>query len=510
MSSLRERLSFLPFMGKRTVLEKREKAFDLQLLDVDFFCQLSYMSAIATSGITRSGLFDYAAALPYISARYFKRAVFVARAFNHDYASACRIVGQATKEPEVKAFLLRFSGALSSGEDVTTFLLRESEISADSYGNHYERRLETLKKWTDAYIALIMTTAIITIVSVVSMIIGNITTAVIMGMATLTILTTIGGVYLIYRAAPREVKVHSLPIRSREYGISLQIFRLMGPLVVAIVISMLVMGIDIGYVLMVASILLLPLGLVSKQDDKKIDKRDSDIAGFFRSLGGVSQAIGATTTEAMGRLDFRALGYLRDDVTMLYNRLTAGIDAKLCWSRFVGETGSEQVSRASRIFLDAITLGGRPQAVGNAASGFAMQIALLRNKRRLIDAGIMWLTIIMHLVLSVLVIFVYQILLSFSVLMEKVMPGGTAGEAASAGLPTFGVLGSGSSALQLLYFMVIAIVLVLAFANAMAIFATAGGHIFKLAYYLSFTLGLSGAAITFVPPFVSAMFLSFA
>ncbi len=84
MQALLSRLSFLPFLGDKAATQRREKSFDPQLLAVDFFCQLSYMSAIATSGITRSGLFDYAAALPYISARYFKRAVFVARAFNHD------------------------------------------------------------------------------------------------------------------------------------------------------------------------------------------------------------------------------------------------------------------------------------------------------------------------------------------------------------------------------------------------------------------------------------------
>ena len=510
MLSLLSRLSFLPFMSRFKAGQTREKAFDAQLLDVDFFCQLSYMSAIATSGITRSGLFDYAAGLPYISARYFKRAVFVARAFNHDYAEAARIVGQATNEPEVKAFLLRFSGALSSGEDIAVFLLRESEVSADSYGNHYERRLETLRKWTDAYIALIMTTAIITIVSVVSMIIGNISTMVIMGMASVTIIVTIVGVWMIYRAAPREVKVHSLPIRSKEYGYSRHIVRLVMPLALAVVIVLLVLGVDIGIVLMVAGAFLLPLGLVSKLDDKKIDKRDSDIAGFLRSLGGIGQAIGATTTEAMGRLDFRSLGYLREDVTLLYNRLMAGIDPKLCWDRFVGETGSEQVDRSVRIFRDATILGGQPQAVGNSASAFAMQIALLRAKRQLIDSGIMWLTIVMHLVLSVLVVFVYQILLSFSGLLEQVMPGGDSGSMITDGLPSFGLLASDSIALQLLHFMIILVVIVLAFANATAVFATAGGHVFKLSYYLSFTLSISGAAITFVPPLVQTMFLSFA
>jgi len=125
-------------------------------LDMDFFCQLSYMAAIATSGISRSGLFHHAASLPYLSARYFKKAEFVAKAFNHDYSEACRIVGETTKEPEVKSVLLRLSGALSSGEDITTFMERESQVFAESYSNSYERRLEVLRKWTDAYVALIL------------------------------------------------------------------------------------------------------------------------------------------------------------------------------------------------------------------------------------------------------------------------------------------------------------------------------------------------------------------
>jgi hypothetical protein len=40
--------------------------------------------------------------------------------------------------------------------------------------NDYERRLDLLKKWGDAYVSLIMTTALVTVMSVVSMMIGNV------------------------------------------------------------------------------------------------------------------------------------------------------------------------------------------------------------------------------------------------------------------------------------------------------------------------------------------------
>ena len=494
--------------GEETADKSSMKSADMQLLEVDSFCHLSYMAAIATSGISRAGLFEYAARLPYISARYFKRAVFVAKAFNHDYAQACRIVGQNTKEPDAKAFLLRLSGALSSGEDIVSFLQRESNVASDSYGNQYERRLEILRKWTDAYVALIMTTAIVTIVAVVSMMIGNVTTAFVLGLSSLTILVTIGGVWLIYRACPRETKVHSLPVRSKEQNVARHLARLTLPAAVVVSVMMLVMKIDLGYVLMAAGIIVLPLGLVSRVDDGKVDKRDSDIAGFLRSLGGVSQAIGATINEAMTRLDFHSLGSLREEVGLLHTRLMAGIDGRLCWDRFVGETGSEQVNRSVRTFLDGVFLGGEPELVGNSASGFAMKIALLRAKRRLIEAGILWLAVVMHIVLSVLVVFVYQILVSFTALVAEVLPPADVNSAAmsATGMPVFGIYGGVSAEMDLLHMMVITIVLVLTFANATAIFATSGGHIYKLFFYLALTLCSSGAAIVFVPPVVEMMF----
>jgi len=484
-----------------------KKSIDKQLLDVDFFCHLSYMAAIATSGISRSGLFEYAAKLPYISSSYFKRAVFVAKAFNHDYAEACRIVGQNTDEPEVKAFLLRMSGAMSSGEDIVVFLQREAQVSSDAYGNQYERRLETLRKWTDAYVALIMTTAIVTIMAVVSMMIGNVTVAFVIGLSVLTIVVTIAGVWLIYNAAPRENKNHKLPVRSKEQTLARNLSRLTLPIAVVVAAFMLVMKIDLGYVMMVVSIFILPLGLLGKIDDGKIDKRDGEVAGLLRSLGGVSQAIGATVNEAMARLDFHSLGSLERDVNLLYTRLLAGIAPNLCWNQFVGETGSEQVNRSVRTFLDGVSLGGEPELVGNSASGFAMKISLLRAKRKLIESGILWLAIVMHVVLSALVLFVYQILVSFTELIETVMPDETGIDALTAsGMPSFGLYGGASTELSLLHFMVITIVLVLAFANATAIYATSGGHIYKIFFYLALTLGASGGAIILVPPIVKMMF----
>ena len=480
------------------------KPVNPEILEMDFFCQLTYMAAIATSGISRTGLFQYAANLPYISARYFQKANFVAKAFNHDYAEACRMVGQSTAEPEVKSLLLRLSGALSSGEDIAVFLERESQVFSDSYSNQYGRRLEVLKKWTDAYVAMIMTSAIVTVMAVVTMMIGNVTTAFILALSALTIVVTMSGAWLIYHTAPREIKAHSLPCRSREQDMARGIAKITLPVIGIMILAAVIMKIDVGWIMLSSGVLLFPLGLISRKDDQNIEKRDMDIAGLLRSLGGVSQAIRATVSEAMGRLDFHSMGSLKEDVELLYTRLLAGINPDRCWERFVGETGSEQINRSVRIFWDGVNLGGEPERVGNDASAFAMQISLLRAQRSIITSGMQWLAIAMHVILTGVVVFIYQTLVSFSTLVQEVAPPGGLTDVMP-GMQSFGIYGGGSAELGLLHFMIIMIVIVLTLANAFAIYATGGGHIFKLSFYLAIMATISGAALIFVPPVVNMM-----
>jgi flagellar protein FlaJ len=481
-----------------------KKAFDRQALDLDFFSQLTYMAAISTSGIARGGLFQYASRLPYISARYFRRADFVARMFNHDYSRACQIIGEKTRETEVKALLLRLSGALSSGESLPDFLERESDVFSESYENIYERRLEILKRWTDAYIALILTSALVTVMSVVSMMIGQVTPSFLISLASLAIAVTIFGAWFMYHSAPREARTHSLPYRSKEQNLARSMARITLVMGIIVFISLVMMGVGLSWLMIAASVLLFPLGLVAVIDDKKIGDKDTAIAGFLRSLGGVSQATGTTITEAIGRLDLRSLGTLKEDVSVLCTRLQAGIAPYLCWHRFVGETGSELINRTVRVFWDGVSLGGEPQRVGNEASTFANKIALLRAHRKLIASGFTWLTVVMHAMMVILAVFIYHVFLSFSRLVQTLMPESPGAEFSS--LPFSGILSGGPVYTNLLYTMVVAIVIVLSLANAFAIHSTSGGHLFKLAFYLSITLAISGGAFIVVPPVVEMIF----
>jgi|WetSurMetagenome_2_1015567.scaffolds.fasta_scaffold00944_23 archaeal flagellar protein FlaJ len=488
--------------------KKSKESFDSELLNVDFFCQLNYMAAIATSGISRSGLFFYAAKLPYIATRFFRRVDFVAKMFNHDYSQACRIVGEKTKQADIKALLLRLSGALSSGEDIAGFLNREASVLSELYGNNYEKRLDLLKKWADAYVSLIMTSALVTVMSVVTMMIGNVTITFMATLTALTILTTIFGAWFLFHTAPRETKNHKLPYRSREQDLIRSLTKLILPLGLITLVFLIIIGASLGMLMVAAGIFLFPIGFIATIDDSKISKRDNDISAFLRSLGGVMQAIGATATEAMGRIDFRSLGMFKEDVKLLYTRLQAGITPNLAWNRFVCETGSELVNRTVTTFWDGINLGGEPQKVGNAASDFALKIAMLRSHRSQIASGFTWLTVAMHTVLVALSVFVYSVFVTFSGLVKSLMPQ-QGDSSVMSNMASFGLFSQGSTQLNLLHFMVILIIIILTLANAYAIYAVSGGHSSKLFLYLAIMSTISGAILIGVPIVVSMMFHMF-
>lgn len=484
---------------------KKDKSFDPQLLNMDFYSQLVYMSAISTSGIARDKLVYYAARLPYIAASYFRKIDFVAKMFNHDYPEACRIVGEKTNEPEVKALLLRLSSALSSGEDIAGFLSRESQIRGESYKNTYERNLDSLKKWSDAYVSLILTTALVTVMSVVTMMVGSVTMTFIIALSSVTILASFLGSWFLFKTSPREIRIHSLAYHSKEQIIAKNLVKIILPVELIIIILLIATKVDIGGILLITGILLFPIGLVAVIDDSKINKRDMEIATFLRSLGGVMQAIGATASEAMGRLEFRSLGSLKENVGLLYTRILDGIRPSNCWDRFVGETGSEQVSRSVRVFWDGINLGGEPQKVGNEASDFAMRIAFLRAQRSQIASGFTWLTVAMHAVLTTLCAFIYSIFLNFSSLVNTILPK-TDSSNVLPNLPTFGLFGQGAAYVGLLHFMVLTVIFILTIANALSIHFVNGGHILKMLFYLAITMAISGGVLIIVPHVVNIIF----
>jgi flagellar protein FlaJ len=473
-------------------------------LSFDLLYQLSYMSVVAAAGVPRALIFEHSAQLPCATAEYFRRIELNCRKLKYDYAKACQLVGESAKEEEIKALLLRFSSSLSSGEPEADFLAREAEAQAEAYDNEYGRKLETLKMWTDAYVSLILSAVLVIIMGIVSTMVWKVETAFIVGLAVAAIGTTLLGVWLIYLMAPREITVlHQAG--SREQKLVRKLFKLLAPLALVVCGLFALRGANLGWALMMAAALIFPVGFISSVDNKKVIKRDAEVGVFLRSLGGVCAAIGTTVRDAVGRIDLQSINTLRREVRNLHTRLASGIRAKLCWQRFVEETGSELANRSVGMFCDAVEMGGEPERAGYRASLFASKIAMLRARRKTVSSPFRWLCIAMHGAVTMLLVFITEVIGIFGALVAK----------AEQSMPT--VSGSGSlgsltsfnfSGMELMHSLVVPLVLIFTVANAVAPSIADGGSNYKILHNLAITAAISGASLVFLPTLANMLFKS--
>lgn len=479
-----------------------------ELIGFDILFQLSYMSATAASGIARSQIFEHASRLPLASSPYFVKVLHLCKKMGYDYPVACRLVGESAKNEKVKSLLLRLAASLSSGEPEAEFLAREAQVQADSFGNEYERSLETLKKWTDAYVALIVSASIVVVVAMVSMLIYPVGTGFIMGLLGVMVAVSILGAWIIYRIVPKEIKPLSRPETSRGQRLALTLFKIVTPAALLVSAALAVMGVKAGLVMIAAGAMLLPVGLVSVIDDKKLDKKDGEISTFIRSLGSVATAIGTTVAVALDRIDIRSMGSLAPEIKKLAARLMARIRPDICWREFVSETGSEMVNRSVTMFRDAIDLGGEAEEIGQRSSMLAMKISFLRAKRQLISSTFGWLALAMHGITVAILVFVIEIVGAFGNTVMTTMEEMSLGSAGGLSASSMGIFSFNPETMQLLRLLVVPLILLLSGVNAFAPKAADGGHNCKLLYFLGVTLITSGGILLLGPVVASLIFTS--
>ncbi len=477
-----------------------------RLMSFDLFYQLSYMSTIASSGVPRDQIFERSAELQCSSAEYFKRVELARKRLKYDYAHACRAVGEPLEEEEVKGLLLRLSSSLISGEPEAEFLVREARARAEDYENEYGRHLESLKMWTDAYISLVLSAVLVVVIGIVSTMIWQIETSLIIAMAFIAISTTTVGVWLIWVVSPKESTILSWPGSSEQH----LLHKLFKPTLIAIVVTsaaFMVMGQNLGLALLLIAAIVFPIGFIATKDERKIAKRDGEIGTFLRSLGGVCTALGTTVNSALARLDLDAINVLRITVKRLHTRLTAGIRSKLSWGIFIDETGSELAHRSVGMFYDAIEVGGSAGQAGQQAAFYADKVALLRARRRTVAMPFRWLCLTMHACVVLILVFITEVIVAF---------GGMVGQAQEAmptvsGAPSISALSSFNlSGLDMMHNLVVPLVLIFTIANAITPSLADGGSKFKILSNLGLTSAISGIALLALPVLAETLFKSVA
>jgi flagellar protein FlaJ len=409
----------------------------------------------------------------------------------------------------MRQFLLRFGNSMASGESEAVFLERETHVQMEDYTNEYETDLESLRKWTDAFVALMVSANLVVMVALISNMIYAMGSLFILTVELVAIATAALGAWLIFRIAPFDPVVHKLRDRSPEQKLMSLLARILFPAAVLMGLVAYFVFQSIGLALIVAGILIMPVGIVTHLLERKVDARDRDIADFLRSLGGVSAARGSTVIESLGHIDRRAIGSLEPELKRLLARVAVGIETSRAWLRFMAETGSELVYRVVRSFWDAVNLGGDPEKAGGFSADMALRVSLLRAKRKLVSSTFNYVVIPMHIALAGTLVFMTEVVSAFNTkLVQAQAVVGTEQPTTLSpeqiGIPNALTFQEFDTAF--ITFMVMAVVLALTVVNAFAPRAAAGGHSFKMALFGSLTLCATGLILLIVPPMAARMF----
>ena len=473
---------------------------DNEISDFDIFYQLTYMSAVAAAGISRARIFQLAAALARPPSEFFRQIDLLVQRLGYDYASACRLIGETAPVEKIATLLIRLSDALSSGQPEADFLAEEAQVQGEVYEKQYERDLTSLTKWTDAYAALNVSSALIVIINLLSTLIYDLGSRLMVGLVIAAIGTSTLGAWILSRSAPREVRVLFSPDGPGLQRWVQTVARLTLPLTVAIVAVLYLLKASIGSILLIGGIALLPLGILSLLAGRQIDNKDGEIGAFLRTLGAVAVSTGTTLTEAISRIDLSSFPALQEDLQRLRWRLQAAIEPQICWERFAVETGSKLIDETIRVFNDAVNLGGDPDTVATLSSDFANTNVMLRAKRQVVASTFSWLTLVMHGALALLMVLVLEIIQRFTGLVQQALTGEAQEALNSAALP---IPVFTQPQMALLRTVTVLMVITLTFINAYAIIAVDGGHKYKMSFYLAILLILSGISFMVVPPLVS-------
>jgi flagellar protein FlaJ len=236
-----------------------------------------------------------------------------------------------------------------------------------------------------------------------------------------------------------------------------------------------------GIGMILAGLIMLPVGIRANRDVIKIGKRDESYTTFIRSLGSIVSGSGLTVSKALLKLDPKNLGELKDMSQDLYKRLASGLDPRLCWDKFVGETGSYLIYKLNNVFVDAVNLGGDAETIGELVSSSNLEIVLLRMKRDRISSGFTSLVIPLHVAMVALLLFIGQILTVFTTIISSLFVKFNISGTQLEGLPGGGLSGMnlgifGGVPVELLGQFVVVVIIILTVTNLLAIVAVKGGQ----------------------------------
>jgi len=297
-------------------------------------------------------------------------------------------------------------------------------------------------------------------------------------------------VFIIYKVLPRDRITHNLKIQppdKAKYKRILILSLIISPIVGYMVYS--IIG-NLTIATAASGILLVFPGLVARKAEKRVRNIDNFFPTFIRSYGITFTTIPhqAKALASILRSDY---GALTKPLKRLYARLVNGVDPKVSWLYFIGETWSELVRKSINILYDAIDAGGDIGKTGVVLSDVASRIINIRKQRDQISGSFEITIYVMHTLMVAITMFIITLI--------EVFQGFVSGIGVTQGKFTLPVTTMPITPIKIVTTI---LVLVVSVCNAFAIKVSQGGMYETVWIYISLLIMLS-AGIMFISELIS-------
>jgi len=488
-------------------------------MGADLLFMVTYMASLGLANATRPEIFTYSAnRKEYISAKYIEDVDTLAKKWGFSYSESLSIVAERANNIILKSMLNRYANAIESGVPDEDFLKNELSTVRTVYRSQIEQGLEMLKKWGDAYIAMLLSGTVIAVVMMISIAIYapagiqgtlNIAYGIILAIS-------VAGNVLMYTSVPDDPKSHGLMSRtSKEQDTIHAMERIIVPLTIVAVIVLVLLGIHAGLIFLLVGILMAPLGIIGFIDDSNITLRDADFSTFISSLGAIMGGQGTTAVHALRTIDRKSLPAIEHLVNSVYSKMNLGLDNKQIWGKFIGESGSNLIYKYLNIYLDTVTLGGPAEPIGKVVGSSVLEQTLLREKKDMHSKSFFVLLIPMHIAMIGIFVALYQIMVVLTGSVAKMMTqfqanavsaGATSGGGVSAGSALGGMtMLSNFPEKEMMTFVVI-IVTIITISNIVAARIVGGGDRYMYYFYIAIFCSCSGLVLLLAPIGVGMFF----
>ncbi len=506
----------------RTFRERYSQLVEGKKLPADLLFMITYMTSLALARATRPEIFGSASQRgEYLSARYISKVDNLVVRWNYSYKEALEVVADRAKNQMIQNLLNRFSNSIDAGVPDDEFLSNELETTRNVYRSNIEQGFELLRKWGDAYIAMLLSGTVIAVTIMISIAIYapegidttlNMSYALILGIS-------IFGITLMYQSVPDDPKSHGLNTwLSREQTLIYRMERVLVPAVVIISVVLWLLGVNAGVICLFIGLMIAPLGVLGFIDDSNITLRDADFSVFIRSLGAVIQGQGATMVLALGQVDKKSLVALDPLIRSVYSKMNIGLDEDAIWERFIGESGSNLIYKFLNIFRDTVSMGGPAGDIGKVVGHSMLEMVLLREKKDMFSRSFIVLLVPMHAAMISIFVALYNIMSVLTTAVGDMMKqfqeaAASAGSGTGASNSVAGnAFASGSLNMfvnfpkeQMTAYVVI-IMLILTIANVIAARIVGGGDRYMYYFYSALFFSLSGLVYLVMPIFVGMFF----